>query len=279
MLGSSGNACQNATMAQLDAVYADLWTAHGDEFAALDRSLRPRSWTFLFDVAGATDLRSQSTVADVGCGRGNHCFELARRFECRVVGIDLVLPPLQMAALSEERPARVEFAQGNIEQLPIRTGSIDFVWCRDMLVHVRNLEAAVRECRRILRSGGKMLAWVTMETELMERREAERLYAPLAIEPESVSQQHLEASFQSAGFTISRREELGSELIEFYEERDGRASKELMRIARMRRMREDLIAEWGKTRYNTAQALYHWVVYHLLGKLSSGFYLLEKAAR
>jgi hypothetical protein len=122
-----------------------------------------------------------------------------------------------------------------------------------------------------------MLAWVTIETELMEPREAERLYAPLAIEPKSVSRQHIEASFESAGLTISRKEELGSELIEFYEERDGRASRELMRIARMRRMRDDLIAEWGKSRYETAHALYHWVVYHLLGKLSSGFYLLNKA--
>jgi len=124
-----------------------------------------------------------------------------------------------------------------------------------------------------------MLAWVTMETEFMEPREAERLYLPLAIESRSVSRQHLEASFENAGFTISRKEDLGSEMIEFYEERDGRASRELMRIARMRRLRDDLIAEWGKTRYDMAYALYHWVVYHLLGKLSSGFYLLEKAAR
>jgi len=47
----------------------------------------------------------------------------------------------------------------------------------------------------------------------------------------------------------------------------------------MRRLRDSLITEWGKTRYDTAFALYHWVVYHLLGKLSSGFYLLDKAAR
>jgi hypothetical protein len=121
-----------------------------------------------------------------------------------------------------------------------------------------------------------MLAWVTVETELMEPQEAERLYAPLGIEPNSVSQQRLEASFARAGFAVTRSEKLGSELIEFYEERDGRASKELMRIARMRRMRDQWIAEWGKLRYDTAHALYHWVVYHLLGKLSSGFYLLEK---
>jgi ubiquinone/menaquinone biosynthesis C-methylase UbiE len=265
-------------MAQLDAVYANLWTAHGDEFAALDRSLKPRSWAYLFDVAAAY-VGTQSTVADVGCGRGNHCFELARRFGCRTVGVDLVLPPLHAAALSEDRPARAEFVQGDIERLPIQSGSIDFVWCRDMLVHVRNLRAALRECCRILRPGGKMLAWVTMETELMERREAQRLYTPLAIEPKSVSQRFLEASFKSAGFTISRAEKLGSELIEFYEEREGRASRELMRIARMRRLRDELIAEWGKTRYDAIYAVYHWIVYQLLGKLSSGFYLLEKPAR
>src|SRR4029077_13248311 len=138
------DACQNATMAQLDAVYANLWTAHGDEFAVLDRSLRPRSWAFLFDVAGAAGLGAQSTLADVGCGRGNHCFELARRFGCRAIGIDLVLPPLQTAVLSQARTPLVEFVQGNVEQLPIQTGSIDFVWCRDMLVHVRNLESATR---------------------------------------------------------------------------------------------------------------------------------------
>jgi len=113
----------------------------------------------------------------------------------------------------------------------------------------------------------------------MEPREAERLYGPLGVEPGSVSRQHLEAAFEGAGFTVSRKEDMSSELIEFYEERDGRASRELMRIARMRRMRDELIAEWGKARYDTAHALYHWVVYHLLGKLSSGFYLLEKAAR
>src|SRR5580692_1265795 len=106
----------------------------------------------LFDVAGAAGLGSQSIVADVGCGRGNHCFELAKRFGCRAIGIDLVLPPLQTAILSQERTPLVEFVQGTIEQLPILTGSIDFVWCRDMLVHVRNLESAVRECCRILRS-------------------------------------------------------------------------------------------------------------------------------
>ena len=35
------------------------------------------------------------------------------------------------------------------------------------------------------------------------------------------------------------------------------------------------MTEWGKLRCDTTYALYQWVIYLLLGKLSSGFYLLE----
>jgi hypothetical protein len=114
---------------------------------------------------------------------------------------------------------------------------------------------------------------------LMEPLEAARIYAPLAIEPESLSAQNLEASFRAAGFTIAQKEDLGSELIEHYEEKDGRASRELMRLARMRRARDRFISELGPARYATASALYHWVIYHLLGKLSSGYYLLRTSSR
>ena len=49
-----------------------------------------------------------------------------------------------------------------------------------------------------------MLAWVTVETELMEPREAEQLYAPLGIEADSMSQERLEAAFSHAGFVVLR---------------------------------------------------------------------------
>ena len=271
-------ACQNAGMPQLEAIYSHLWAAHGDEFSLLDRSLGPRSWTFLFDVAAEAGLGPNSIVADVGCGRGSHCVELGKRFDCRAIGIDVVLPPLRSALLDQDRGSKIGFIQGNIEQLPIRTGGVDFVWCRDMLVHVRDVVSGIGECSRILRDHGKMLAWVTVQTELMEPREAERLYAPLGVEAGSMSKHRLEAAFARAGFVISRAEMLGSELMEFYEERDGRASRELMRLARMTRMRETLMAQWGRTKYDSAHALYQWMVYLLLGKLNSGFYLLEKPA-
>lgn len=125
-------------MSQLDAVYSNLWAAHTDEFSLLDRSLAPRSWSLLFDVAAEAGLGPHSVVADVGCGRGNHCAELAKRFDCRAVGIDIVFQPLRSAFLERTPGSRFEFMQGNIERLPIRTESVDFVWCRDMLGSVKS---------------------------------------------------------------------------------------------------------------------------------------------
>ena len=52
----------------------------------------------------------------------------------------------------------VHVARAMAEWLPLRARSVDIIWCRDMLVHVRDLNAASRECARILRPGGSMLA-------------------------------------------------------------------------------------------------------------------------
>ena len=121
-----------------------------------------------------------------------------------------------------------------------------------------------------------MLVFSTFATERMEPREADRLYGPLSIVAKNMSCEYLEQAFARAGFHTVLREEIGAELIEFYEERDGRASRELMRLARMMRMRSKWMAEWDATRYEAVEALYHWVIYQLLGKLSSAVYLLEK---
>jgi SAM-dependent methyltransferase len=215
-------------------------------------------------------------VLDAGCGRGNHSVELSRRFGCDVVAFDLVFGPMKAAAQDAKVPGAVRFVQASMSQIPLRDATFDFVWCRDMLVHLTDLDSAMRECARALRPDGKMLVYCTVQTERMEPREAERLYAPLAIVPDNTSRGRLESAFAEAGFVIARREDIGSELIEFYEERDGRASRELMRIARMRRRRDELIKQWGEEVYDAVEAVYHWVVYGLIGKLSSSYYVLEK---
>ena len=256
-------------MPDLSELYSFLWTAHGDDYGVLDQSLNPRPPEYAFELAAKAGVGRDSLVVDVGCGRGNHSVELANRFGCRSIGVDLVFEPL----LDCSHP-NVQLVQGSIERLPIPHESADFVWCRDMLVHLPNLAIGLRECRRILKPSGRMILYTTLETDLMEPREASRLYEPLAIQ--ALKSDKLKSGFAAAGLVITHQEEIGGELIEFYQERDQRASRELMRLARMRRMREQLIAEWGRRRYETVYALYTWLLYLLLGKLTGAYYILER---
>jgi len=110
----------------------------------------------------------------------------------------------------------------------------------------------------------------------MEPKEAARLYGPLQIVPQNMSATKMESMFVKAGLEIRSDESLAGELFEIMEEMEGRGSKCLLRVARMRRAREKFLAELGPARYEAALAVYQWAIYLALGKLSASLYVLHK---
>ncbi len=95
-------------------------------------------------------------VADLGCGTGNASEVLAPCVR-RVIAVD---QSPQMIAAAQKRVAgheNVEFLQGELESLPIKSASVDAAVCVLVLHHVPDPAAAVRELARILRPGGTAL--------------------------------------------------------------------------------------------------------------------------
>ena len=172
----------------------------------------------------------------------------------------------------------VSFVQGDIEALPFEGERFDFLWSRDMLMHVPTLAAALAECARVLKPAGYMLVYTTVATGRMELKEAAWLYASFGLVPESMDEGAVAAAFQVAGSQMHSKEQLDSELIEWVEEHGGRASRELMRLARMLRRPEYYQELLGTRSYEVALANYHWALYLLLGKLSPTLYILRKNA-
>jgi len=277
-----GNALMHEKKAQMEAVYTHMWASHeGGPFAPLDESLHPRPHMMLYAVAAACGVSASSLVLDVGSGRGNHSCALAQRFGCTVVGLDVAQFHVEQGrarAVQEGVSDRVSFVQGDIAALPFEDERFDFLWSRDMLMHVTALPAALAECARVLKSAGYMLLYTTVATGRMEPKEAAWLYASFGLVPESMDQGAVEAAFQAAGFQMHSKEQLGSELMEWVEEHEGRASRELMRLARMLRKPEYYQELLGASRYEVALANYHWALYILLGKLSPTLYVLQKTA-
>lgn len=272
----------DVNVGKLSAVYEHIWLAHGGgAYEELDRSLHPRPPGMLYDFVEGFNLAAGSAALDVGCGKGNHTRELARRFGLQVTGIDPVDGNLEIArdATSEQGLAeRVTFTKGAIESIPLGDAAFDFIWCRDMLVHAQDLRRGFRECGRVLKPHGYMLVFTTYATERMEPKEAARIYDALGIMPENTSPSYVEDCFADAGLQVLTNQTISSELMQYYEERDGRCTRELMRLARMLQAKEKFLAALGEANYEVTSALYHWVIYQLIGKLSSTIYTLEKAA-
>jgi len=101
-------------------------------------------------------------ILDVGCGPGTITLDLARLVAPagRVVGLDAVEAPLA-AARADARSqglANVTFEVGDVHDLPFENGSFDIVHAHQVLQHVGDPVAALREMARVCKPGGQVAA-------------------------------------------------------------------------------------------------------------------------
>lgn len=266
----------------LEELYDEGSLAHGGIDALLDESLSPRGPDMLFDMAVELGLDSRRLVLDVGCGDGRRTAELVRRTGCSTIGIDFVRGNLERrhevlaAEENAEAAERMRFAQADVQRLPFGDERFDAVWSRDMLIHIPDLVAALRECRRVLRPGGWMLVFQMFATSWLSEDDAERLFPPLAAVRRNADPEFFERSLHGAGWTIERVEHIRSEWREFGEESDaGRTSKQLLHVARMLREPTRYIEAMGRASYEAELGDSLWGVYQMIGKLSARVYVLR----
>lgn len=267
-------------MITVEQIYGDAGIEEAEIEAALSRSLNPRPATMLYDSLGALGVDATHYILDIGSRDARHSCELARRFGCRVLGVEPVAQNLKRAeqVIAEQQMAQqVVSVAGTIEEIPAADATFDFIWCRDMLNHIPDLDSGLAECARVLKPGGAMLIYQTFATDLLEAQEAARLYADLAIVPANMDPARLEAAATAAGFAVAGRDIIASEWREWWEEHGERTtSTQLLRIARLRRDRERLMHELGPVNYEVELANCHWGVYQMLGKLCPTVYVLRK---
>jgi SAM-dependent methyltransferase len=265
----------------LTELYADQgWPAQGDEL--LQRSLGPRAPDLLLEAPGWLGLAAGQLVLDAGCRDATHPIALARRYGCRVLGVDLVpawLPKGMAEAASAGLGAQVALVQGDLEALPIADGTCDLVWCRDVLSCVGDAAKMLRECARVLRPGGGMVLYAVFTTDRLAPGDRSLLVEGLGNSPASMHQPTVEAAVAAAGFEIARRERIGSEWSEYQLEHDpGYLIQDLLEIARLTRNRDQAEAILGPIWYERALAFASWRLQIVLGRLMPVLYALVKPA-
>jgi SAM-dependent methyltransferase len=263
----------------LDAFYDEFPRIEPAFNAALSRSLKPRGPEVLYDLVAAMTLPPGSGAVDVGCGEGRHSVRLAERFGLSVVGVDPVARHVELAraagaAAAPGVAARLHFDQGTADALPLPDGSADLVWCRDVLVHIADLESAFREFRRVLRDGGRVLAYQTVAGDRLEPREADWLFRTMHVVAASADAAHVRTAVAAAGLRIVEWIDLRSEWGESAEEHDAAGTGRLLGAARLLRDPDRYVNEFGREAYEIMLGDCLWHVYGLIGKLDAAAYVL-----
>ncbi|HWA95614.1 MAG TPA: metalloregulator ArsR/SmtB family transcription factor [Terracidiphilus sp.] len=115
------------------------------------------------------------TVADLGAGDGAFALTLAQQAQ-KVIAVDSSEKMIEVGRDQALRASitNIEFRLGDMEELPIDTGSIDVAFFSQSLHHAAHPGRALAEAARILKPGGR-----TVVLDLLKHRfeEARELYA------------------------------------------------------------------------------------------------------
>ena len=117
-------------------------------------------------------VKAEHLVLDAGCGKGE--FLKSPREGTYHVGLDIERKNIRKAM---QRRGACAFVLGDVQSLPFRKETHDFVFCRDVLEHVKSCEKTIKAFSFVLKEKGVALIsttnilnpWLFLDTLLPHR--------------------------------------------------------------------------------------------------------------
>ena len=170
-------------------------------------------------------LTSESTVIDLGAGYGGAARYLAETYGCRVTCINLSNAQNarnrrlnQRAELSE----RIDVIHGSFEHLPVPSGTYDFAWSQDALLHSGDRRRALHEVGRVLKPSGRFIFTDPMQVDGCPPNALDAVCKRLRLRNLS-SPGYYRSVLAELGFREERSKDLTDQLVRHY----ARVRKEL----------------------------------------------------
>jgi len=95
-----------------------------------------------------------STILDFGCGEGRYIEEFLKINPYKIIGADISSFAINKA--KKRFPKGKFFVISGDDQLPIKEGSVDFIFAGDVIEHIFDTPNFTSEMNRVLKKGGKI---------------------------------------------------------------------------------------------------------------------------
>lgn len=154
-------------------------------------------------VVRLSGLPAGSHIVDLGCGSGVFTHVLQQR-GYRCTGIDL---SPNLIAIARAKYSGIEFLEGDIEKLPFADGSVDGIMFSGVLHHLPDCTTTAAEAFRVLRPGGKFVAFDPNRMNpfmYLYRDRSSPFYSPVGVTANErpVLAGNIAATFRKAGFRV-----------------------------------------------------------------------------
>jgi ArsR family transcriptional regulator len=152
-----------------------------------------RSWKGIAEAL--LKLMPPLVIADLGAGEGTISQLLAQRAK-RVIAIDNSVKMVEFGSelANKHGISNLEYRFGDLEEVPIETGTVDLAFLSQALHHAQHPEKAIAEAHRILKPGGRI---EVLDLNRHHFEEAREMYADLWL---GFTELEIEKYLKGAGF-------------------------------------------------------------------------------
>lgn len=130
--------------------------------------LHPGGFAATEELADDCKIDDQTRVLDIACGKGTSAVFLARKYGCRVEGLDISENLIEQArelAIRKGVSDIVNFRVGDAMALPYSENEFDVVVSQAVLILIDDKNKAVQEAKRVLKPGGKA-GWLELSWKI-----------------------------------------------------------------------------------------------------------------
>ncbi len=221
-------------------------------------------------LAEKAKINNSSYVLDVCSALGGPARHLAKKYQCKIMGLDATQKMITEANKRTEKERLsnfIEYKLGNALDMPFKAETFDVVWGQDAWCYITDKDKLISESFRVLKNGGTIAFTDWLQVGNMTEKEWEDLNNFMAF-PYMETLEGYSQILENSGFKIIEKEDLSEDFAKHCH-----MYQEILR----RNLKDGIIEKYGQDMFEAADGgLNLWVKAADEGKVGRGSIIGKK---